>query len=360
MALLFSDGMDNWDTLANVVTGVWTTSNGPGSGGTFTKSTSSGRFGGGGIAFGVNSANTANGADLDKVLPSTYGTLIVSFAVNFGANTVDSEFLIFRRGGVSQVDFVRTPTTGTIRTYRTRDQGPSIAGTQLGASVAGVSSGAWHWVSIKVKFDSAAGTVDVVVDGVNILSLTGQNTSPVAGNLADEFDISLRGGSSIGAIAHIFDDVICNDTSGAGMTDLLVDRRIYSQIPTGAGVNTQWAPLAGTNFSQVNELPGEDGDTSYNVDSVVGHIDDFAHGTLPLSITSIDAVVLKTYTRKDDAGARSVIPLLLSAGTEGDGATHSLTTSYQGFVDVFLIDPKTGLAWTQAGWNAATMGYKVG
>jgi len=102
--------------------------------------------------------------------------------------------------------------------------------------------------------------------------------------LLDGFDISCRGFTSGG---HIFDDVICNGTAGSGLTDLISDRRIYTQYPVGAGVNTQFTPLSSTNQSQVNETGGMDSDTSYNSDSTAGHIDDFTHGTLS-AVSSIE------------------------------------------------------------------------
>jgi len=53
-------------------------------------------------------------------------------------------------------------------------------------------------------------------------------------------------------------------------------------------------------------------------------------------------------------------PLVLSGGTEGDGAAANLATSYQSQLDIFLTDPHTSAAWTKANWDAATFGYKNG
>src|SRR3981189_3205610 len=100
-----------------------------------------------------------------------------------------------------------------------------------------------------------------------------------------------------------------------------------------------------------------DSDTSYNSDSTSGHIDDFTHGTLS-AVSSIDAVALTVWARKDDAGARSIKNVILSTGTELDGASNSLGTSYAGFTDLYLTDPHTSAAWLKANWDSATFGYK--
>ena len=65
-----------------------------------------------------------------------------------------------------------------------------------------------------------------------------------------------------------------------------------------------------------------------------------------------------TYARKDDAGTRQIQQMCLSSGTEEDSATITLGSNYQYYQDILETDPHTGVAWTVAGFNAATFGVK--
>ena len=98
-------------------------------------------------------------------------------------------------------------------------------------------------------------------------------------------------------------------------------------------------------------------DNQYISDATAGDKSDFAHQTLSLTGT-IAAVVHVTCARKDDAGTRQIQQTCLSSGTEEDSATITLGSIYQYYSDVLETDPHTGVAWTAAGFNAATFGVK--
>lgn len=98
-------------------------------------------------------------------------------------------------------------------------------------------------------------------------------------------------------------------------------------------------------------------DNQFISSSTVGQISDFGHQTLVL-IGSIAAVVHVELARKDDAGTRQIALVCLSAGTESDSATFTLSTTYQYLQQILETDPHTAAAWVLANFNAATFGVK--
>ena len=59
------------------------------------------------------------------------------------------------------------------------------------------------------------------------------------------------------------------------------------------------------------------------------------------------------------AGAFSLEPLVVSSGTESDGASQPLMTAWGVQSAVFEQDPNTSAAWTYGNVNSADIGYKV-
>jgi len=98
-------------------------------------------------------------------------------------------------------------------------------------------------------------------------------------------------------------------------------------------------------------------DNQYIASSTTSQKTDYAHQALSLTGT-IAGVVHRSQARKDDAGTRQIQQICLSAGTEEDSATISLTTTYAYYSDVIEQDPHTSAAWTLSGFNAATFGVK--
>ena len=84
--------------------------------------------------------------------------------------------------------------SGEIEVYRNT--------TLLGmTSGAGLLVSVWAYVEVKIKCSSSAGTVDVRVNGVNRLSLTGQNTK----NGTDNYhNVAVIGCSNYFVIADVY------------------------------------------------------------------------------------------------------------------------------------------------------------
>jgi hypothetical protein len=113
------------------------------------------------------------------------------------------------------------------------------------------------------------------------------------------------------------------------------------------------------NYLEVNNQPPGPADASYVSSSTVGNEDLFNLPTLSFVPAAIYALSVKIWGRDTDSGVRTVTPQMKSAGTDSAGAAQTPATTYGWLSAYYPTDPNTAIAWTYAGANAATPGYKI-
>lgn len=348
MALIFMDGFAHYpsaDVLAK-----WT-------------GQSNGFIQGGGGRFGGNSWRFNNNDHyLFKNFTANYGTLIAGMAHRVSSLAANIGIFTFwdYPAGVGQVQLVIDSATGLLKVYRITG---NSTGTLLGtASHAPIVANSWHYYEMKVAFHGSTGTVDVQLDGVNVLSLTGQNTRQSANNYANRLLIggaanaqSLTGGSGF---TFDYSDLYLCDNSGSLNNSFLGDVRIQTLYPTGAGNYTQFTPSTGSNWQNVDDAT-ENGDTDYNASATLNQIDSFATSDLATGTLAPKAVQQVLVARKDDAGLRAVAPLMRISSADYLGTALSLGVSYQTAFQLYETNPATSAAWAASEVNGLELGYKV-
>lgn len=223
-----------------------------------------------------------------------------------------------------------------------------------------LNPGVWYYLEIKGTINSTTGLVECRMNGnpSPIITFTG-NTQSTANAYTNQL---VLGGSGL-QFTDWFDDWYVLDFS-TGNQSYLGDIRILTLVPSAdsatAGLNqfgTTPSQSAGNHFLNVDEIPPDD-DTSYNADATVN--DRESYRTAGVTVTGgIQFVNVWPRTRKDDAGSRSVAATARSNSVDAIGNTVSEPSSYGYFNEVFQNDPNTGVAWLQAGVNAAEFGLKV-
>ncbi len=275
-------------------------------------------------------------------------TIIVGFAIKID-NFISTQF----------IEFI-PPDQASAYTWRifivSTDKSIQLyGGSSLGVSTGSLNLGQWYYIEAKVLMSNGSGTAELKVDGVVVDSATGLDTI-TTGSTAS-VDKMVVNGSIILNVS--IDDFYVADTSGSGLTDYAGDVKIEQLLPDGAGSSTQFTPLSGSNFQNVDDAQS-DGDTSYNSSSTTGHKDLFTCGNLSSSADTIYAVQIFNKFKKDDVGARTLRGKILSNVTEGNGATVGSDASfYNAHSDIFEVDPDTSSAWTESGVNAVEIGYEI-
>lgn len=279
-------------------------------------------------------------------LPTTANTLILGVAFYQNTAAITSTFNLYD-GATLGVNVSVVASTGVI-TVKT-------GATTLTTYTAATLINTWYYLEIKVLCDSSVGTVEVRLNGVSIISLTGQNTK--AGTH------SYHNGFSINASAQFstqrFDDIYVCDNSGSTQNNFLGVCQVIGLLPTADAVAGQWTTSTGsTHYNLVNERL-EDDDTTYVYSSTTAQQDYYTFTQL-LGTGPILGLQINT-TCRISSGTSAILETPVSSNSVvaiGADTTVSSTT-YTDVCTINLLDPNTNAAWTVAGLNAAMFGLKI-
>lgn len=344
MSLLFIDGFDDRRTTVSFFDLVkgWTAE-----GGNADINGTIGRFGSAGVDLIGNNWN------IKRPIVNTDPTIIIGFAMEpvtiTGAN---NDWFLTLYGDSASVTHVTLGlrADGSIGAYR----GPASA--LLGQSAVSVLTGvgSYDYIECKVLISDTVGTVDVQVNGVNVLSLTGQDTKNGGTNSFID-GVDFRGATNHG---WFMDDLYIANTQGTLNNDFLGDVNVETKFPNAEGTTIQWTPSVGVdNSANVDEQPPDGVDV--NTDSTVGNIDMYETENMVDNANDVFGVQVSSHVSKDDAGSRGFRHRVDSAATIATGVDHALSTGVGQFVDMFETDPDGGALWTGAKYDAAEFGVET-
>lgn len=337
-----------------------------------------------------------------------------AFYFNPTGQTADQMVCVFQDGSTIQVALWIT-STGTM--YFTR--GGSPATNVLGTAGTSYPTNSFHYVEVGTTINATTGMCSLKVDqtAVTGMTITGANTKVSANN---SFDSVLFGpanpNNGTATYSAYFDDIYF-DTAGfngdlrvngllptgngttqnftnlaaswaaSTVTNLqttIIDSNsnlqrctaITGDFMTGAGPHPTWATstLPGSNSTTDNHVTwtclgsvsqyllvnesNPDGEFSYISDNTLNDISRFTYP--PITGTSVLAVTVWPFVRKDDGGARTIQASIKSGSVTGTSGTDvSPGTNYAYAMLQSLTDPNTGAAWTLAAVNAAEFGIKI-
>lgn len=224
----------------------------------------------------------------------------------------------------------------------------------------GISSGkkiidqAWHFLEIKLYIHGTAGTVELKLDGAQILNLTNQDTLEGSNAYARAFVISCIG-SHLDVVYDCW--YLCDNAGSAPQNDFLGDARCDVIRPNGVGNKSDFTPSAGSNYENVDEITPDD-DTTKNSSGTVNHQDSYALPSLASGGT-IFGVKPKICIAKTDAGAKGVKILTRSNITFYKSAEVNPLTSYGSFGKIYQDNPDDAAAWEEADVNGMEVGIEV-
>jgi hypothetical protein len=228
--------------------------------------------------------------------------------------------------------------------------------TALATSAAGVvPTSGYCYVELKALINDTTGTYEVRINGANVLSGTGADTrNGATGVITGVSILFARNG-------QIFDDFYICDSAGSVNNDFLGDRRVDVYFPNGNGNSSQMVGSDANstdNYLLVDDTNPND-DTDYVQSDVLNNKDTYTFQNMSHTPASISGVMTLANAKKDDAGSRSIAMVTRSGGTDYDGSTQALSTSYIYYKQILETDPGTSSAWTQSGFNSAEFGPKV-
>lgn len=357
--------IDGWDYLgapgANIQ--VQAEADGWYGGNTNGLTTFTGRFGKGlSMGFGGSSFNETVSEAIGKRW--TTETTIIGQAIFWpsGSGSGFQFFINDGQGGQGPQFMLQFETLGIIRLYRMTSAGGASSVLVATTPAKTWHTDEWNYIELKFKVHPTAGTVEVRVNKVVVLSYAGNTANTVAPvlSLAYGWDsITWSGSLSFNDDTNQlrWDDRYILDNTGTNNTDYLGNVRVNCQLTTAPGDVTQMSVFgAAANWDAVNEpLLTE---VEYVYDSVMGDRDLY---TMDPNVTAqnILGVQITGAHRQDDSTQLKSNLLLKTHATEYAGSDHFLAQTYHYYRDLWELNPNTGVGWTAAELNALQAGQKV-
>jgi hypothetical protein len=248
---------------------------------------------------------------------------------------------------------------GVIKAY----QGNGRGGLLYAASYAGVyQQDEWFHVEIKGTIDAVSGYVEVRINTVPVLSISGIDTKVSAVTGFDSIVIGDNASHWNGAtLAVAYDDLFVNDTSGSSNNSWSGNLRIFGAFMIANGATDNFtiggSSPAPTNWQSVLNQALDD--TKYVYSSTVGNIDLYEPNpvvTGPL----VRALQVRMALRQDDATQRVARAQLRIGTTVYSGVVDQYTNqTYTLYKERWNLSPATGVTFTGSEVNGLQAGVKV-
>lgn len=289
---------------------------------------------------GVGCFYTAIGDNyIKKVLPSTKQTLVVGFAL-FPTSLGEQNFLQFLDLNTIQI-IIGFTLEGKITAFR----GSTLLGTSTDIIL---NTSGYVYLEIKIYIHGTAGTIEIRKNGQTILLLSDINTQ----NTTNAYitSVCLTHGSY--SVMYYIDDLYIDDANFLG------DIKIETLYPSGAGATTSWDASTGSNYACVDETP-LNSDTDYVSTLTTNEVDTYAFSNLVTTAGTIYGVQTNIIARKDDAGSRSIAPVVRPVSTDRVGDTKGITDGYMDYIQMYTTNPEDSQVWEIADVNGAEFGIKL-
>ncbi len=305
--------------------------------------TTSGRRGGACIEFGQQ--------DDASVFVPEQDTYVVGFAMRLPLFDTGDNYFRFSHGATNHT-IMRMTANGAISII-------GGAGSEIGVTANGVIAiDTYHYVEQKVFVHDTIGTYEIIVDGVQVLNLTGKDTRNGTETTINRINFGAFGNG--GPFMRIDDLYVLDTTGDPPQNDFLGDCQIDLVLPNAVGATSDFTPSAGNNFENVDDATPDD-DTTHNETPTDNDVDSFDYPSIPAITGGSTVICVKAVAcvKKTESGLARMQLLTRPVATDiPGGVTHVLSTDYLYKTEYWDENPEVSAAWTDATFNAAEFGYK--
>ena len=287
-----------------------------------------------------------------KTLPAPITDIYFAFAYRTSvlpAAALPRVIAEIRDAGVRQVGMI-LQSDGTL-IFRSGGSG-STDGVVLGTAIdfAALANVFYH-IEWYVRISTSVGLLQVRVNEVEKLNLTGLDTQQTANNVVTEICLVAVDGTNA-TVNMDFDDVVVRDDDWNG------DVEVLALLPTGIGATNNWTATGAATTREAVDEAAPNSDTDYMETATVNDLSLFTYPTIPIT-SEIRAVVPIPFAKKTDAGTAKIKSTVRHSGVNYDGAEKAPSdASYEYHPDILMVNPGTATAFTPADWNAIEVGVK--
>lgn len=215
-------------------------------------------------------------------------------------------------------------------------------------------------VEIHYKTSATTGILEVRINTIPVISALNINTSVsgVSNPVTTTYQWATSGGNTNVPVAFTFDDFSIVTAGGLNNASWLGLTRVQTGLPNGSGATTQFNPSNSGLANWQNVLNANVDDSLYVNSSVVGNQDLYTVSPV-VNLPPIFAVGVSASYRQDDATQRFYQSIVKSGATTLGGTPRACNQGFATTLDIFELDPNTGLAWSATAVNSLQIGPKV-
>ncbi len=225
-----------------------------------------------------------------------------------------------------------------------------------------LSANTWHYIELAVKVNPTTGTVDVKVDDVSVLSLSGVNTQGLSnyGEIGGFQFLSPAGTNSDYEENWLLDDIYILDSTGSVNNTFLGPIRVWkTSLVDGDTDFTIYGGGRKTDNISTNPY-----DKTVGVTSLDTTTNEHMSGIKPFHTDDIIGVAVQSRAGISAGNTNYIqvkqkVTSSVSSDTDTDRYVAD-SKSHIGQFGVYGTDPNTSGLWTQNNINAAEFGVEIG
>jgi hypothetical protein len=220
--------------------------------------------------------------------------------------------------------------------------------TLLGRSDPCIAAGGYHHFEAKTKIDNTTGYIEVRVNEVTVLNLTGIDTQASANAETSQFRVG-NIADSPGTFNFDLDDIFAWDDDASDLENTVVDfvgdKGCY-YLPVNADTaEADFTKSTGvTGYTLLDELTPDDADYIADTTGVARSI--FGVAALPANVAEVIAMMPVIRARKEESGSVTLRGGVVVGASESYTPDNSPSTAFAYMTPgPKTIDPDTGVAW---------------
>lgn len=224
----------------------------------------------------------------------------------------------------------------------------------------------WAYIEIRMVQHPSNGEIEIYVDGIQKLNITGQDTQGDS-NIA-YFDSVIFQGAEGASASDVSENVLIDDiyivdtTGGAPLNTFLGPIKVEGLFPTAEGGTIDFTPSTGTdNSAMVDDNPKDDATTYNESTDTASNKDLFATSNLSTITGTIFGVQITAQAVSQQGFPVGLQCIVFENATQGTGNVIEVTTDnkFLSVQHIFDENPDTTSAWTVSEVNAMEIGYEV-
>jgi hypothetical protein len=305
--------------------------------------------------YGVNTGRAFR-AQSNATSPAIYGTITLSvakasFYVRMACriNSVTAnEINIVNcyEGATLHTAVTAQPSTGILRGYRSTTSLQATAGNAF-------LPNKWFVLEVWFNIHDTTGRIQIKVNGVaTAVDFTGDTRNAGTAGTVDNIRFGLVSGAPNPCDMY-FDDIGVDDAAYLGLGSWMM----AAPVSTVAGGG--WTASTGTVHEALDEVPPSMTDYIYCDAASTGTTQRVEIANLPSTPTAIGNVVVVALGRTSGAGGGNLKTVAELSGTTVESAAVAMDTTERVVKQILATKPGGG-AWDEAGFNALTIGVRVG